>query len=135
MNGLFQLAMRACVVLSLLAVLGGCGLLDSGVVWRDGPVALTWIDIPAEVTLSYDRGDGAWDVLVDQQVFAVGADSRYVVAKQHPAGDASVTSYFVLYRHKGKRGKVVGPMSAIEFSNLSERVRLPAFSHTLASLE
>ena len=53
-----------------------CSLFDSGTEWKDGPYALLWIDIPADVTLSYSNNQRAWSPLVEKQVFAVGSDSR-----------------------------------------------------------
>jgi hypothetical protein len=119
--------------------LSGCGLFDSGIVWRDGRYALMWIDLPDEVTLSYRLGEGGSLPLVAPRVFAVGANERYVVAKQHPAGDRKITNYFIIDREKDDirslESSVTGPMTEREFQALATELALPPFSRVLAALE
>jgi hypothetical protein len=126
-----------------MAVLLVCGLLascDSGTPWRRGPYALLWIDEPDEVSLSYHIGGGAWIAMVEPRVFAVGANDRYVVAKQHPGGNKSVTNYFIIDVHAGapnatSNGGVTGPLNEAAFAKKATQLMLPPFTKTLASLE
>ena len=128
------------IVIGLSALLSGCGLFDSGVVWRGGPYILGWIDLPDEVTLSYDLGDGASIGRIETCVFAVGWDGRYLVAKQHPAGDRTITNFFVVDAqadgpYADTRKVVIGPLSESEFAAKARELSLPSFSKELASLK
>lgn len=121
-------------------LLAGCGFFDSGVIWRAGPYVLGWIDLPEEVTLSYDRGNGALVPRIDAQVFAVGWDGRYLVAKQQPGGNREITCFFII--EVGKDGPeaelksvVSGPLSEVEFGRKSVELGLPPFSKELGSLK
>lgn len=125
----------AIVALMLSVSTLSCSLFDSGTEWKDGPYALLWIDIPADVTLSYSNNQRAWSPLVEKQVFAVGSDSRYIVAKQHPDGDRSKTNFYVVDRSRGEFHSVRGPMSEVEFTKITVQLGLPPFTKTLRSLE
>jgi hypothetical protein len=128
------------VVLALLsASLCSCNF-DSGTPWRGGPFALAWIDRPDDVWLEYRIPDGGSQRLIEPRVFAVGWDGHYVVVKQHPNGNRSITNFFVIdatrESPRAERGDVVrGPLSEAEFERLSKELSLPAFSKVLASLQ
>jgi hypothetical protein len=124
----------------LCGSLAGCGLFDSGVVWRGGHYGLLWIDIPDDVTLSYDAGNGSWIGRIEPRVFAVAWDGRYVVAKQHPKGNKSVTNYFIIDSQKDTpiadaRQAVIGPLFEAEFQQKATAMKLPPFKKVLKSLE
>lgn len=131
---------RGIGVISILALsLAGCGLFDSGVVWKGGPYILGWIDLPDEVTVSYDLGKGAFAGRIEAQVLAIGWDGRYLVAKQHPAGNKSVTNYFIIDARKDSpvasiHNVVIGPLTAAEFRAKSVELSLPEFTRELTSL-
>lgn len=113
---------------------------DSGTPWQEGPYALKWIDTPDDVWLEYRRAGGGSDIRVDPRVFAVGRNEHYVVAKQHPRGDRSVTNFFVIdatrESPRSGRGDVVrGPLTEAEFERLSHELGLPPFTKILASLQ
>jgi uncharacterized protein YbbK (DUF523 family) len=123
----------------LCLVLTAC-LYDSGTPWKGGPYMLLWIDDPKVVTLSYDLGDGASTPRVDAQVFSVGYDGRYVVAKQHPHGRESITNYFIIDAQKdskmaNNKDVVMGPLNKQEFQKKVKELSLPAFTKTLESLQ
>jgi hypothetical protein len=71
--------------------------------------------------------------------FAVGANERYVVAKQHPSGDRTITNYFIIDRQKDDirslESSVMGPMTEREFQTLATELALPSCSRVLAALE
>jgi hypothetical protein len=117
----------------------GCSLFDSGVEWRDGKYALIWIDLPDEVSLSYEVSEGGWVGLVEPRVFAVGADDRYVVAKQHPGGDRLSTHYFIVDRRQDvvrhSERAITGPLTETEFQRKATELRLPPFTKVLESLK
>jgi hypothetical protein len=133
--------MRPRFLLLIVAIfLGGCGLVDSGIEWRGGPYALTWIDDPSRVYLARDEGGGGWTTRVTEQVFAVGWDGRYLVAKQHPKGDRKVVRYFIVdskkdSAHASPESSVIGPLEEGEFKRQSDARTLPQFTKILASLE
>jgi hypothetical protein len=132
-----SLAVLAATV--LLGCLCSCNF-DSGIPWRDGPYALAWIDKPDDVWLEYRRAGGGSDVRVDPRVFAVGRNEHYVVAKQHPGGDRSVTNFFIIdatrESPRSERTDVVrGPLTEAEFQRLSDELGLPPFTKVLASLQ
>jgi hypothetical protein len=77
---------------------------------------------------------------VEPRVFAVGADSRWVVAKQHPNGDRTITNFFVVdasgdSTRMQKTDVVRGPLTKAEFQQLAEELHLPDFTKVLASLQ
>ena len=128
-------------VVSALCFLGlSCALFDSGQPWRDGQYILLWVDKPDEVSLSYDWGRGSSEPLVQDQVFAVGANAKFIVVKQHPRGIKSTTNFYVIPRrqHEGWRTPhppILGPMTSSEFTKLSAELGLPDFSKTLTALQ
>ena len=118
----------------------GCGFFDSGVEWRDGPYILIWIDVPSSTTLNYDLEGGTSVGRIDETVFSVGRNDRYIVAKQHPRGDKGITNYFFIDKAKDHpyadpHDVVVGPLSEMEFRTKARELRLPEFTKTLASLQ
>jgi hypothetical protein len=128
------------LAISYALLISGCSLFDSGVEWRSGPYALTWIDLPNEVTLSYDMGRGAWSTLIGAQVFAVGANEQYVIAKQHPNGMKDITNYFIVEMRVGQswaamKDAVMGPLSEESFREKAATLKLPPFTKTLESLQ
>ena len=96
-----------------------------------------WIDDPDDVRLSYDAGKGYWSGKVEERVFAVGANERYIVVKQHPKGNKSITNYFIIDMKEDSLSKpvVMGPLTAEEFAKRSAEVSLPEFTKTLESLQ
>jgi hypothetical protein len=135
--------MRRSLAVLIIALLSECLCscnFDSGTPWHSGPYALTWIDTPDDVWLEYRRPGGGSDVRVDARVFAVGRNEHYVVAKQHPGGDRSVTNFFVIdatrESPRSERTDVVrGPLTEAEFQHLSHELALPPFTKVLASLQ
>jgi len=128
------------VAFLLSTLIGGCGLFDSGIEWRSGPYALLWIDTSDNVSLSYDAGSGAWVGRVEPQVFAVGSNDQFIVAKQHPIGNKKRVHYFVVLRGKDSiaadlKKVLIGPLTADEFDRKSKELNLPKFTKVLESLE
>lgn len=135
----FHVCQKRFALLTILA-LAGCGLFDSGSVWQEGPYVLGWIDLPDEVTLSYDLGKGSLVGRIQERVFAVGWDGNYLVAKQHPKGDKSVTHFYILDSRKDNpyariEDVVIGPLTEDEFYRKKSEMNLPEFSKVLSSLE
>ena len=121
-------------------LISSCGLFDSGEVWSGGPYKLSWIDIPGNVTLSYDLGEGASIGRIEEQVFAVGWDGNYLVAQQHPKGDKNIINYFIIDAKKDSpkaepKDVVIGPLTEAEYKVKSEELNLPKFTKILTSLK
>lgn len=128
------------VATMLCALIAGCGLFDSGVEWRSGPYALLWIDTPDNVSLSYDLGSGSWAGRVEPQVFAVGANDQYIVAKQHPVHNKSRVDYYIVLRGEDSMSAdskkvVLGPLTTEEFDQKSKGLNLPQFGKVLEALQ
>ncbi len=101
---------------------------------------LLWIDDPKAVTLSCDLGNGGSIPRVNEQVFSVGYDGRYVVAKQHPNQDKKITNYFIIDAQRDSKmadnkDVVTGPLNEREFQEKVKELNLPAFTKTLESLK
>lgn len=120
--------------------MSGCGLFDSGVVWKGGPYILGWIDIPENVTVSYDLGNGNSIGRIDECVFSVGWNGEYLVAKQHPGCDKKLTYFYIIDAKKDNSDAdlskvVIGPLSEAQYLVKSGELKLPVFTKTLASLK
>jgi hypothetical protein len=124
----------------LLGCLSSCSRFDFGIEWRGGPYALVWIDSDSDTSLSRDLGGGSWIGRVDATVFAVGRNDKFVVAKQHPAGDRNRTDYFIVDALRDSdmadpSDVVLGPLSKEEYDRKAVELTLPEFSKVLRSLE
>ncbi len=90
--------------------------------------------------VAYDLGDGTEIGRISETVFAVGWDERYIVAKQHPKNDRSVTNFYYLVvaydsPYADPDVSVRGPFTSEEFARKQAELRLPSFKRTIKSLE
>jgi len=128
------------LVLASVLLMSGCfAWFDFGVEWQDGNYALTWVDSYNSMALSYSTGPDRWGTVIESQVFAVGSDERYIVARQHPQGSRSVTMYFIVDKAQPPNSRdltktVVGPLSEQAFATKQAELKLPAFSKTIEVL-
>lgn len=124
------------LILALLLV--GCGFVyDKPLV---GFYHLIAIDTDEQMSVSYDLGDGNYIGRINETVFSVGWNERYIVAKQHPNNNRSITNFYYLdiasdSKYADPSTSVVGPMSETEYSKKSKDLSLPNFSLTIKSLE
>jgi hypothetical protein len=114
-------------------LLSACGLFDSGVEWRRGRYALMWVDSKNDMSLSVDQGHGGWAPIVPPVVFAVGANDDFIVAKQHPRGDTTITNYFIIPIEAPDSSldpakRVIGPLSNAAFGREARIRSLPKFT-------
>jgi len=136
---------------ALLALVGGMAAFGCGGFVHDehliGRYYLNAVDIPEQMSVSYALGNGNELGLIDETVFAVGWNDRYIVAKQHPANDRRVTNYYYLemaldstllkpsndpnWQHKS----VTGPLTEAVFLAKKAELRLPDFTRVIRSLE
>ena len=106
-----------------------------------GPYHLSAIDDYGQMSVCYvlEKEDSCIG-RVDETVFSVGWNEQFIVAKQHPSGDRSVTYYFILemkkdgvYADPGK--SVTGPLSAVEYEKQAKIKSLPTFTKTFEDLK
>lgn len=105
-----------------------------------GPYRLIAVDVDAQMSICYDLGGGSAVGRIDETVVAFGFDERFIVAKQHPNGDRSVTNYFYLDMTKDSKyaepsRSVTGPLTREQFESEALRLKLPMFSRALKALE
>jgi hypothetical protein len=116
------------------------------VYWRSERYVAMEVDTPGQMHLAFDNRDGTSLGLVDATVFAVGADTRYIVVKQHPATDGfghfdrSVTNYFYIERtdssdFRERQRRVIGPLSEQDFRGRAAALKLPSFQKTFRDLQ
>ena len=99
----------------------GCGLFDSGTDNVVDDYEVTWIDLHEQRAL-YKHEE-----LVPPYVFAVGHNSKFVFAKQHPLLsdspekiDKTVVNYYIIERTRnGFQDKPkYGPLTKVQFENM-----------------
>lgn len=130
---------RIVFLLSLCVMTAGCG----GAAHYEqltGNYLLIATSSSDQMEISYDVGDGGSIGRINETVFSVGWDQRYIVAKQHPNNDRAVTNYYYLEMAKDSRyadpsASVTGPMTAQEFASKQNELKLPPFTRTIKSLE
>jgi len=131
-----QIVVRAIAVCFLAFGLTACDKLQlaADTEWKSGAFRLVAVGSRPEMSLIDEHSS----ILVGRTIFAVGADERHIVLKQHPesgvAGtsfDRSVTRYFVVGRDK----TVKGPLSKEEFDAFSGSLGLPPFTKVFEELQ
>ena len=110
----------------LIFTLSACGPM-----WEDGEYEVYYIDGNINLGIKIDDS-GTYHGRVDHKVVAVGADEKYVVAKQLEPG-GTVPSYFYIVREKdnmylNSNEITQGPFSEVRFNELSQKLGLPSFS-------
>lgn len=119
----------------------GCDSFWLDCYWRSERYLLVAIDSKEQMSLIFDLGNGTGLGLVGPIVFAVGANDKHIVVKQHPSlYDKTLTNYFVVERSASddfeERQKLVtGPFTKQEFESLSDSLRLPPFEKIFNDLE
>ncbi len=96
------------------------------------------------MSLIFEGDDGLG--LIGATIFAVGADAKHIVLKQHPVTDGhatsfdrSITNYFIVEKRSGsfkdREAGVRGPLTKDEFEKLASSLSLPEFSKTFDDLK
>jgi len=128
----------ATLLLTSALLVSGCGFSHDEHI--TGPYRLIAVDIDEQMSVSYDLGDGSAIGRIEETVFSVGFDKRYIVAMQHPGGDRSKTNYFILDMTKDSKyanpsESVVGPLSQTNFEASVKQLNLPVFSRVIKNLK
>lgn len=131
-------ALLSAMTLMSVLLVSGCGFVHDEHI--TGPYRLIAVDVDDQMSISYDLGGGSAVSRINETVFAFGFDERFIVAKQHPNGDRSVTNFFYLDMTKDSKyaepsDSVTGPLTEKEFESEAARLNLPKFSRTLTVLE
>lgn len=110
-----------------ILTLNSCYLFDSDSDKIIGKYEVLWIDTPNTRALCERYSSTGSSVLISEYVFAVGHNSEFIIAKQHPTSgfkngyeiNTTVTNYFIV-DIRGE-SKVFGPMNKLDFyETLSE---------------
>lgn len=106
---------------------------DSGVLWKDSPYEVYWVDTTDNQSLGYSLGDGGIIQRVDK-VIAIGSNEKYIVAKQRSINQQKIL-YYYLEKAKDKKfydasDVVKGPFSIEQFKREKQYLGLPDFTHT-----
>ena len=123
-----------------------CDRLWPDVYWRSDRYVAFEVDSFEQMSVAFDVQGDSLMTLIGPTVFAVGADARYIVAKQHPAkdaltpGDRSRTNYFYIERttssdRQEQQKRVAGPLSEQEFRERAAALKLPPFHKVFRDLE
>ena len=111
-----------------IVLINSCGLFDNGSDKIIGDYKVQWIDMHSSRSIckTPKKYPDLCETLVFEYVFAVGHNSDYIIAKQHPTSgfengyevDTSITNYFILdikSNTNDNRNRVTGPMQENEF--------------------
>ena len=125
------------MMLSCLLI-AGCGFVHDEVI--TGTYRLIAVDMDEQMGICYDLGDGSAAGRINETVFAYGFNNRYIVAKQHPNDDRSITYYYYLDMTKDSKyadpsDSVTGPLNEGNFALASRKLSLPTFSRILKHLQ
>ena len=135
---LLKITLPVLLTLAVGVGLSGCGFVhDEHLV---GPYYLTAVDTSEQMSLGCAVEGGSRVGRIDETVFAVGWNDRYIVAKQHPKNDRRVTNYFFLdvsrdSAYADPRASVTGPLTEAEFQAKKAELGLPGFKRSVRSLE
>ncbi len=122
------------VILFFVIALAACSKWSLDTEWKSGEFRLIAIDTMSQMALIHESSSVC---LVEPTIFAVGADAKHIVLKQHPSTNAgtkfdrSVTNYFIVARDKSVRG----PLTKEEFDALITLLSLPPFTKVFDKLQ
>ena len=124
----------------VVLVLGfaGCGFVQDEKI--TGPYRLVAADISQQMHVCYTLEKGDCIGRIPETVFSVGWNERFIVAKQHPSNNRSVTNYFILEMARDSKfadpsASVTGPLSASAFEEKMASLALPTFTKTIEALK
>ena len=79
-----------------------------------------------------DPDNSSATTIIDAMVFAYGWNKKFIIAKQHPNADTSITHWFILETYSGT---VYGPLTEEAFNLLRQQLGIPnslSFRETIA---
>jgi len=98
------------------SLLVSCGIFDSGGKELVGGYSVGWVDTPCSMQLYHgERG------ITKGQVFSVGFNNKFIIAKRHPECNQNITDYFII-----KVNDIVfGPLNENEFMQKRKELGVP----------
>jgi hypothetical protein len=124
--------------LAIGAILCGCGFVHNEQL--TGDYRLNAVDVMEQMSVCLRLPGGDAIGRIDETVFSVGWDDRYIVAKQHPANNRTVTHYYLLdisrdSTYADPNQSVTGPLTEVEFKQRQAELKLPDFKRTFKELQ
>lgn len=104
-------------------LLSACG---AGFVYEkrlSGKYGLIAVDVLEQMALCEMLPSGGGVGVINETVFAVGWDESHIIAKQHPAGNKSITHFYIL---RVSDGTVTGPMDEKTFTKERDKAGVSA---------
>ena len=135
---LFKSFLLFALSLYVMLLLAGCGnVYDEHLI---GCYCLGAIDTYEQMSVYYCSPTDVEIGRINDNVFSVGWNSRYIVARRHPGNDRSITNYYFLDMTKDSlyadpSVSVTGPLLKEEFMQKQRELGLPGFSRTIESLK
>ena len=126
-------------LLPVIALLfSGCGYVHDEKL--TGPYRLIAVDVDEQMNVSYSLPNGSAVGRIPETVFSVGWNDRYIVAKQHPKNNRSITNYYYLdmshdSAYADPSASVTGPLAESDFLRRRTEIGLPDFSRTVKALQ
>ena len=133
-----MMLLREAALFAISGVLTGCGFVHDERL--TGDYRLVAVDVLEQMSVSRSLPGGNAIGRIDETVFAVGWNDRYIVAKQHPANDRNVTNYYYLDMSRDSayadpNQSVTGPLAEAEFKRHQAELKLPGFRRTIKQLQ
>jgi len=131
--------LRALAIGAILVFqLAGCGFVHDEKI--TGHYRLVAVDISEQMGICYALEKGDCIGRIPETVFSVGWNEHFIVAKQHPLNNRSVTNYFILEIARDSKfadpsESVTGPLSAAEFEERVAPQGLPPFTKNIEALK
>jgi hypothetical protein len=99
-------------------------------------------DTREEMCLLWEFRDHGGPCLIQESVFGVGFNDKYVVVESHPNANRAITAFWYLVRDKRTEASPVGdehvqikgPFSSQQYATIAHRLRLPEFTTVLSDL-
>ncbi len=129
---------RVTFSLAVSMILCGCGFVHDERL--TGNYRLIAVDVLEQMSVDRTLDSGSAVGRINETVFAVGWDQRYIVAKQHPDNDRTVTNYYYLEMAKDSPfadpgASVTGPLAEAAFTQCKTELKLPEFTRTFKELQ
>ena len=128
-------------LLSLQFAFTGCAWFDQSEHRKiTGDYEVGWNDLIRNRSITkLSKGcDGCAAQIVDSYVYAIGHDSNFIIAKQHPGIDTITTNYFIIDIRKNEKENdkgIYGPLSFIEFDSLKKELKIAELNFDLIYIE
>ena len=121
-NNLLKLAL-----IFLLFIFNGCsGVSEDKVVGRYYLVAVDYVKEGTSLNFQLDNNSSYG--VVNETVFAVGYNDKYIIVKQHPANNKAITNYYIVPIYKentlwAEKG-VIGALTLEQFNEKRKELNI-----------